>query len=182
MIVSTDSPEIREIAIKAGAEVPWLRKAGTSNDNASTASVLTEVLENLRIDGYEPNFACCIYPVTPLVAESHLCNGFEKLRHGHYNVVFPVVKFSHPIWRAIGYSNGSIKAVFPEQLNTRTQDFQDLFHDAGQWYWFRPEFIHLGLLDNNSGAIELSEYCAQDVDNEDDWIMLQMKYQWNNLI
>ena len=178
MIVSTDSLEIKDIALKAGAEVPWLRSETNASDDASTMVVLQEVLNKLSEQGDEFLAACCLYPITPLVEVEDLKRGFEMLINEDFHVVFPVVRYTHPIWRSLKTESGLAKPVFPDHIKRRTQDLPVTFHDAGQWYWFKPNFLHLGLIDNHSGVIELSETKTQDVDNDSDWELLEMKYAW----
>ena len=45
IMVSTDSREIAETAVRYGAKVPFMRSEKTSNDFAATADVIKEVLE-----------------------------------------------------------------------------------------------------------------------------------------
>ena len=61
VMVSTDDPEIAELAKGAGASVPFLRSAQTANDYASTDDVIREVLECYRAAGREFDTFCCIY-------------------------------------------------------------------------------------------------------------------------
>lgn len=60
VMVSTDDIEIAEIAKKYGAEVPFFRSEKTSNDYASTADVLNEVLDTYEAQGKYFDFFSCI--------------------------------------------------------------------------------------------------------------------------
>ena len=67
VMVSTDDREIADVARKAGAKVPFFRSEQTSNDFATTADVVGEVLECYEKMGMEFKRACVIYPTAPFV-------------------------------------------------------------------------------------------------------------------
>ena len=48
VIVSTDSEEIRKVAIEVGAEAPFIRPSHLANDTASSESVLKHTVEWLE--------------------------------------------------------------------------------------------------------------------------------------
>lgn len=60
VMVSTDDKEIAEVAIKYGAKVPFLRSHENSNDYATTADVLIEVLDKYEQMGKTFDSLCCI--------------------------------------------------------------------------------------------------------------------------
>lgn len=180
IIVSTDDEEIAEIAIRCGAEVPFLRSSKNADDFSSTASVIQEVLSNLSILSLNFENGCCIYPTSPLINIEKLTLGYNELINKQRDVVFPVLKFSYPIWRGLEFVNdGLIKMIWPKYENFRSQDLNEAFHDAGQWYWFRTHrFIReQTFFTKNTGSIILSEFEAQDIDNLEDWFIAEQKYK-----
>ena len=72
VMVSTDDEEIAEIARQAGAKVPFMRSEKASDDHATTADVILEVLESYQKSGEEFSHACCIYPTAPFVTAEKL--------------------------------------------------------------------------------------------------------------
>ncbi|MGR3811424.1 pseudaminic acid cytidylyltransferase [Jiulongibacter sp. NS-SX5] len=177
VIVSTDSEEIAEISRKYGAEVPFLRSESNSDDYATTADVLLEVLENLK-DEFE--YFCCIYPTAPLLQVKTLKEAFQKMVDFNFDTVFPVVPFSYPIWRSIiTQQNGRIKMNWPENLNKRSQDLPSAFHDAGQFYWGRTDrFLEQKKLwTDHTGAVILNEMEVQDIDSTSDWVIAELKFK-----
>lgn len=177
IIVSTDSELIKQISIFHGAEVPWLRKAINATDYATTQQVLVEVIQNLQNEGTNPDYICCIYPVAPLVTANDLNLGYEKIQSKKYSSVLPIVKYAHPIWRGLHAKNGRLKKVFENNFTNRTQDLEEVYHDAGQWYWFDPKRLNEGLINENSGYIKISDLRTQDVDNIDDWQLMEIKFK-----
>ena len=99
VMVSTDDLEIAEIATSYGASIPFLRSEENSNDFATTADVLKEVLNSYKKEGKEFDYICCIYPTAPFVSSKRLIEGFEMLNKGADSVL-PILSFDYPIWRS----------------------------------------------------------------------------------
>jgi N-acylneuraminate cytidylyltransferase len=179
VFVSTDDPEIAMIAETFGADVDFLRSSKSSSDTATTLEVLKEVIQEFESKGGGFDEVLCLYPVTPLVTIDHLVLGHRLLQQSFKSVVFPVMEFGHPIWRALEMVGAKGKRIWPEHTSSRTQDLKKTYHDTGQWYWFRT----MDLKDKESfNELDASPYImpeilVQDVDNESDWKMLEMKYQ-----
>jgi len=179
VMVSTDDEEITEVAKSFGAKVPFLRSNTTSDDFATTAAVLTEVLENYSSQGITFEIGCCIYPTAPLLKAESLSEALQLLQTENYTSVFPVLKYSYPIWRSLKLEAGKVALNWPEHLNSRSQDLPAAYHDAGQFYMFKvDQFLKdLALFTSNSGAIVLDELEVQDIDNETDWKLAELKYK-----
>ncbi|OKL41321.1 pseudaminic acid cytidylyltransferase [Pontibacter flavimaris] len=182
VMVSTDDAEIADVAVKYGAKVPFLRTPGTSDDFATTAAVLNEVLQKYEQAGRQFDLGCCLYPTAPLVGQAALVAAYEQLTANNYDTVFPVVKYSYPIWRSLKMEEGKTIMNWPEHLTSRSQDLPAAYHDAGQFYWFRVDrFLQQqSLFTQNSGAVELEELEVQDIDNLTDWKLAELKYQLLN--
>lgn len=179
VMVSTDDDEIAEVARVAGARVPFKRSAETSGDHADTLSVLCEVIAQYRIGGRDFEFCCCIYPTAVLTRPENLREARETLRADpDLAYVVPVMPFSYPIQRAVAVESGRMRMFHPEHYSSRSQDLPKAYHDAGQWYWFRTALMRSGLpiLGPRSGAVLISEMDAQDIDNEDDWRIAELKF------
>ncbi|NDK55514.1 pseudaminic acid cytidylyltransferase [Pontibacter fetidus] len=179
VMVSTDDEEIATIARQYGAKVPFMRSEATADDFATTAAVLEEVLNNYKTEGETFDFGCCIYPTAPLLKISTITEGFKLLTTNQFDTVFPVQKYSYPIWRSLKLQDGKAKLNWPENLNSRSQDLPSAFHDAGQFYWFRVDkfMSQKALFTENSGAVTLEELEVQDIDNLTDWKLAELKYK-----
>lgn len=178
VMVSTDDKEIASIAIQYGAKVPFFRTEETSNDLASTVDVIREVITMYNQQGIYFNKVCCIYPCAPFITAELLNEGFNKLTTGNFDSIFPVIRYSTPIQRALKVVGNNIVMFNPEFALTRSQDLEPAFYDAGMFYWFLTEPIleKGGIMTNKSGFIELSEMNTQDIDNETDWEIAEFKY------
>jgi N-acylneuraminate cytidylyltransferase len=177
VMVSTDDDIIAATAFKYGAKIPFLRSEKNADDFATTIDVIHEVLTNYKKEQKrEFQFACCIYPTAPLMKMKHLHEGFVKMTNQDYISVFPVVMFDYPVWRGLSIdANGKSKMVWPEFTNSRSQDLEKVYHDAGQWYWFNTEKINDTLFTFNSGTVILAEDEVQDIDTIADWKLAEMK-------
>lgn len=180
VMVSTEDEEIKEIAQDYGAEVPYLRKVVNATDSASTYDVLEEVIDWYKVQGQKFNYGCCIYPVTPLLKDTSLKKGFDKLKKGNYDSVIPIAAFSHPIQRAL-FTNkeGIVQIKDKNSFKQNTQDLTTYYHDTGQFYWFNSNICMMKkeLLTDNSTSIILPHDQFQDVDNNEDWELMHLKFQ-----
>lgn len=179
VMVSTDSEEIAEIAIAAGARVPFYRSEKTSDDYATTADVLLEVLEEYRKRGQEFDTMCCIYPTAPFVTAEKLKSAVEQLEASGADSVVPVVRYSYPPQRAFVVEDGRTVLKWPEHRRTRSQDLEPFFHDCGQFYCVKVDAFREQnqIFMANMISIEMPESEVQDIDTMEDWKMAELKYQ-----
>lgn len=179
VMVSTDDNKIAEIAKNAGAEVPFMRSAETSNDYATTADVLMEVLEKYKERGIRYENACCIYPTAPFVTGNKLRQAMDMLVNEKKDSVIPVVPFSFPPLRGMVINDGKLEYKWQEYAMKRSQDLEEIYHDCGQFYAFRVESFEKEkkLVTNNTAGMIISELEVQDIDNETDWELAEMKYR-----
>lgn len=182
VMVSTDDEEIAEIAKKYGAKVPFYRSEKTANDFATTVDVIEEVLNTYKDRGEEFDIFCCIYPTAPFITAKRLKDAVEELSASDADSLIPVVRFSYPPQRAMEIHDGKLVFRQPENLSKRSQDLEPHFHDAGQFYVVRSEsfFKNHGIMVGNILPMELSELEVQDIDNEVDWKLAELKYNLLN--
>lgn len=178
VMVSTDDNEIADIAKKYGASVPFLRSDETSNDLASTADVITEVLLNYERLGVVYDNFCCLYATAPFVTTCRLKQGLNSLIDGA-NASFTIVNYSYPTQRCLILENAFVKMANPEFMGTRTQDLSKTYHDAGQFYFSKVSSFYKEkvLWQTHTCPIILSELEVQDLDNETDWKIAEMKFK-----
>ncbi len=182
VMVSTDDDEIAAISIAAGAVAPFRRSAANSDDHSTTTSALLEVIQQYRDAGREWDFVCGMYAATPLVTARHLRDGRDLLlASDQHDTVMPVIRFGYPIQRAFGINDGLLRLMHPENQFTRSQDLTAAYHDAGQWYWMRRASFekHQRVFMDQCVPLVLSEMEVQDIDNEDDWKLAEVKHTLN---
>jgi N-acylneuraminate cytidylyltransferase len=179
VMVSTDDREIADVARLCGAKIPFFRSAATSNDYATTADVLVEVLNEYLARDEEFAYACCIYPTAPFVTAEKLKRGHDLLRSTGADSAVPVVRFGYPIQRALKIEEGCLKMIWPEHQNSRSQDLMPAYHDCGQFYWIRTQsfLLQKRLFAEHTVPIEVPESEVQDIDTDEDWKIAEMKYR-----
>jgi pseudaminic acid cytidylyltransferase len=180
VLVSTDSDDIAQIAMKLGAEAPFIRPPALSDDHTATAPVITHALEWLKANGTDATHACCIYATAPFIRVEDIAKGFETLKDSKASTAFTVTSFPFPIFRALEIKgDGALAMFWPEHRLTRSQDLPDAYHDAGQFYWLDAvRFLKTPKLYNaDSRPILLPRHLVQDIDTPEDWETAEHMYR-----
>jgi N-acylneuraminate cytidylyltransferase len=181
IIVSTDDDEIANIALKYGAEVPFIRPKNISHDFSTTVEVIKHgVLWLQKNNKIKIDNVCCIYATAPFISSKSIQIGFTELNRRKFDYAFSATKFSFPIQRAFKLTpNGSAEMLMPENLNTRSQDLIQTYHDAGQFYWGRSEaFLQdKPMFSKYSYPVILPSSLVQDIDTYEDWKSAEDMFQ-----
>ena len=180
IMVSTDDEEIAKTGRKFGAVVPFFRSPKTSDDFATTADVLLEVLDEYEKLGKKFTHICCIYPTAPFVTAQNLKQAMETLTENQADSVMPVVRFSFPPQRSVIVAeNGKLTPKWEEFMNCRSQDLEPFYHDCGQFYCLNVESFRKEqkMIMSNTLPIFMEEMQVQDIDTEEDWRIAEMKYR-----
>lgn len=173
IIVSTDDPEIAEMALSLGAEVPFLRPAELADDFTGTTEVIAHATQWALDESLHPSAVCCIYATAPFIQHTDIQQALTELKKGKHSYVFTATEYAAPVFRSFKRSkSGGVEMIFPEHFTTRSQDLPDVFHDAGQFYWGTPEawLSHQRIFSEHSSPHLIPRWRVQDIDNEDDWI------------
>lgn len=183
VIVSTDCDEIAEIAKSYGAEVPFKRPHEISDDFSTLNEVLKHAIDFIENDGFLYEYVCCIYATAPFIEIDDVRRGFELINTKKWESVIAATNFSYPIFRSFEKDKkGGLKMVFPDHYSSRSQDLPEIFHDAGQFFWAKSEFLKKspsGFNQNNT-IIEIPNYRAQDIDTDEDWHRAELIYKYLN--
>ena len=179
VMVSTDSEEIAEVAKKYGAKVPFFRSEKTSGDFATTNDVLLEVIDEYEKRGERFDYGVCVYPTAPFVTAEKIKDAMEKFIESKADSLIPVVAFSFPPKRAMVIRDERLVFEYPEFMDARSQDLEKEYHDVGQFYCFNVESYKKNkkLMLGNILPYVIDEMEVQDIDNESDWKIAEIKYQ-----
>lgn len=181
VMVSTEDAEIAAVAKEFGAVVPFFRSVETADDHSTTAEVITEVLKVYGKNGKSFDFTCCIYPTAPFITAEKLQRAGTLLQTTGADSVIPVTDFSFPILRSLKMDDFfKISFNWPEYAMTRSQDLPNAYHDCGQFYFIRSElFLNCkNMVSNNTAGMVIPNIEVQDIDNDEDWEIAEMKYQF----
>lgn len=179
VVVTTDDEEIAQIARSYGAEVPFLRPKELSDDFASTKEVIDHAIEYFKSQGKKYEYSCTIYATAPLLDSKYLIEGFEKLKNSNAINAFSATSMPFPIWRTFKIDkNGRCEMFWRENYYKRSQDLEEAYQDAGQFYWTKlgkkSDEIMFG---KDSIPIVLPRYLVQDIDTLEDWIRAEFMYE-----
>jgi N-acylneuraminate cytidylyltransferase len=172
VLVSTDDREIATVARDWKAEVPFVRPDELSDDHAGTTEVVGHATSWALTNGWPLSAVCCIYATAPFVQPVDLRRGLDALESGDWDFAFSVTEFPSSIFRSFRQlPEGGLEMFFPEQFQTRSQDLPIALHDAGQFYWGRPDAWvgHKPIFGRRSVPVFIPHWRVQDIDSEDDW-------------
>ena len=172
IIVSTDDMEIAEVARVLGADVPFMRPPELSDDYTGTTPVIAHAINWVNRNVGSVEAACCIYATAPFVRAEDLRRGFDVLVHSGADYAFTVTSYAFPIQRAIRITTDDRVEMFnPEHFGTRSQDLEEAYHDAGQFYWGRASAWLAGkpLFSHDAAPVMLPRHRVQDIDTAEDW-------------
>lgn len=180
VIVSTDDDEIAEVARAHGGEVPFIRPPELSDDHAGTIPVVAHAVNWMAQEVGSVEFACCLYATAPFVQAQDLRQGLEVLQRSGAQYAFTVTNFAAPIQRSFRITGQQRIEMFNSaQFNSRSQDLEEAYHDAGQFYWGRADawLSAIPLFSQASTPIVLPRYKVQDIDTLDDWLRAEMMFE-----
>ena len=172
VIVSTDDTEIAEVAITCGAAVPFMRPAELSDDHTGTIPVIRHAIEWFKQQGAVPGKVCCIYATAPFVRGENIQKGLDILDSTGSDYAFSVTSYAFPIQRALRLTAaGRVEMFHPEHFNTRSQNLEEAYHDAGQFYWGRSSAWLAGkpIFSPDATPVILPRHRVQDIDTPEDW-------------
>lgn len=180
VVVSTDDLEIADVARQYGATVPFMRPLELSDDHTGTIPVIRHAIEWFNAKGQIVDQACCLYATAPFVDSDDLRRGLDVLHSNCCNYAFSVTSYAFPIQRAIRVTEQGRVAMFsPEHFNTRSQDLEEAFHDAGQFYWGRAEAWceERMIFAPGSLPVMLPRHRVQDIDTPEDWVRAEWLFK-----
>lgn len=172
VIVSTDDAAIAEVARMYGATVPFIRPAKLSDDHTGTIPVVRHAIEWFQEQRGAPEQVCCLYATAPFVRAEDIQTGLNVLEQSGSDYAFSVTSYAFPIQRALHLTpEGRAEMLYPEQFDTRSQDLEAVYHDAGQYYWGRSSAWLAGtpIFSTKATPIILPRHRVQDIDTLEDW-------------
>lgn len=184
IIVSTDDTEIADVARFHGAEVPFMRPSELSDDHAGTIPVVAHAVGWMGQHVGPVEFACCLYATAPFVQAKDLRQGLDVLQRTGAKYAFSVTSYAFPIQRAIRIrTDERVEMLNPEYFDTRSQDLEEVFHDAGQFYWGLSSawLNHSPIFSHDSVPVRLPRERVQDIDNPEDWTVAELKFKLMNV-
>lgn len=126
VVVSTDDPEIGDVARRAGADVPFRRPAELALDTTPTEPVMLHALDELQQAGYRPDGVVLLQPTSPVRRPGSIDAAIELLERTGADSVLGVCENHHFFWR----NREAPEALYDYRNRPRRQDIPA----ADRWY------------------------------------------------
>lgn len=180
VIVSTDDKEVADVARTFGADVPFLRPAHLADDHTGTIPVMVHAINWFGRHHGIPEEVCCIYATAPFIQPRDLRYGIELMIESEADYAFSVTSFGFPIQRALRItSDNRVEMFSPEYFESRSQDLEEAYHDAGQFYWGKSEawLAEKPFFSSCSIPVFLPRHRVQDIDTQEDWLRAELMFE-----
>lgn len=134
VLVSTDDPEIAEVARQAGAEVPWLRPVELATDTATSLDVALHALDR---DDPNRGWLLLLQPTSPLRTANDI-EAAAALREPGVDAVIGVCRaLTHPALALREDAEGFVAPYIEGAYSTRRQDLPAAWAINGAIYLVR---------------------------------------------
>lgn len=176
--VSSEDDEILDLAAKLGARA-LPRPAKLADDFTPTVPVVAHAICALEPDIGKADLVCCIYPAVPFLRSLDIRDALSILPRNSTSYAFPVVRFPSAVQRALRLDDQRrVSPFFPDATDKRSQDLEEAYYDAGQFYWGSREcwLGGLGIHSNGLGLV-VPEWRTIDIDTPDDWRRAELMYK-----
>ena len=179
VIVSTDDDEIASFAKKYGAEVPFIRPQELSDDFTGTKDVIDHTIDYLKENSEQYDYVCTIYATAPLLQEKYLQEGYAKILNSSVKHCFSATSMPFPIQRTFKINDdGRCEMFAPENFTVRSQDLEEAYQDAGQFYWENQTIESNEIIfGKDSIPIIIPRNFVQDIDTIEDWKCAEVMYK-----
>lgn len=181
VIVSTDDEEISAIANHYGAQTPFVRPDELANDYATTVPVVKHAVQWVQEHFGSVDHVCCIYATAPFIQVNAIRNAYEMLiKRAVTGYVFSATTMPFPVQRSFKVNpEGYVEMFEPNNYNVRSQDLEESYQDAGQFYWGSAETYNKEKIffSTDSMAYVLPRHLVQDIDTLEDWRRAELMYE-----
>jgi pseudaminic acid cytidylyltransferase len=181
VVVSTDSPEIAEVARQYGAEVPFLRDENLADDFTPVSSVTADMLCRLDPAGDKFDSVAQLMPNCPLRTANDVSDSHKQFEESGAESQISVVRYGwqNPWWAMRRNERYELEPVFKEQMTARSQDQPELFCPTGAIWWARTGTLRRTKtfhLENRTGW-EIPWQRGIDIDTFEDWAIAEILFK-----
>jgi pseudaminic acid cytidylyltransferase len=172
VIVSTDSLEVKEVAQRHGASVPFMRPPHLADDFTGTAAVTKHAVEWYLRNVGSIDHVLTVYPTAVFLCADDIAAAFKLLQSSDCRAVLTGTEYPFPIQRALYLDEESRVSMFqPEHFVSRSQDLVRAYHDAGQFYFARVSAVleDVAIFSPDSRMLVLPRHRVVDIDTPEDF-------------
>jgi pseudaminic acid cytidylyltransferase len=181
IIVSTDDDEIAEVSISVGADRVIRRSSELGENSTPTVEVIASAVEDLKI--HHSSDVCVAYATNPLLNSAAIKVAFRIHKSDRsINYTTTVAKYGFPPQRSLAQSGNKLFVMNdPSHMYTNSQDLKPVFHETGQFWWGKADrwLARVGMQEGLAGIV-LPGWMEQDIDDEEDWLVAEAKFDYGN--
>ena len=172
IIVSTDSKRIRKIALKIGAEVPFLRPKKISTSNTSMKEVINHCILYFKKKKIIFDAIVLFQPTSPFRKKKTIEKAIKIFFKKKLDTLFSIQKIKHtfnPYYTFELKKNlkNRIKKLNHKPIRQKEKQFYAL--DGGAVFIFKSTSIINNIFGNKIGFIEVDKFESIDIDDYDDY-------------
>ncbi len=181
VVVSTNDPQIAEVAVSQGAEVPFIRPKELATDQSSSASVIKHAASFLAGKGNTFSYIILLEPTSPLTEAEDVDKALLTL-HSNRDVADSIVGVSklegtHPVFNVVIGKDGLIHPFLKPEFESvyRRQDIEDVFFFDGSLYISDLSVFlkKLSFYHDRTLPYVVPKWKAFEVDDMTDWICIE---------
>ncbi|MND33247.1 CMP-N,N'-diacetyllegionaminic acid synthase [compost metagenome] len=173
VLVSTDSQDIADISISAGAMVPFLRPVELASDTATTNDVVSHMVKWVEAEHDVVELVALLQPTSPLRDADNIKDAMKLYEEKNASSVISVCELDHPIQYCNRLPNDfSMKDFVTVSANKRTQDLEPYYRLNGAIYIFERKFVGFlsEIYSDNSFSYIMNKESSVDIDDEYDFL------------
>ena len=137
VVVSTDDPEIKEVAIACGAEVPFMRPSELALDQSTSVSVVDHALNQLET---KAELLVLLQPTSPLRSQEDIDACIEKCIESGFSSVSCSSVSKPPEWMYWVADDGLMSPVVKDNVHQRQLARQAYVLNGAVYVSFVKEF------------------------------------------
>lgn len=171
VVVSTDDPEIYEIALQYGAKDTFLRPTELASDSSLAIDNYIYTLERLKREyHYNVDKFIVLQPTSPLRTVEDIDSAIALFKAKGADSVISYCEEHHPIsWHKYIKEDGKLENIFPDALNNR-QDVKPSYYPNGAIFIFNYALIKSGrYYSDNTFPFLMPRNRSVDVDTLEDF-------------
>jgi CMP-N-acetylneuraminic acid synthetase len=178
VVVSTDDEEIAKVALHWGAEAPFLRQEAADDFSSSSEATCAALLQAEEYWQSKFDVVAQLMANCPLKTAQDIRNSILAFDNNTAPSQISCFRFGwmNPWWAVKLQHDGMPQPLFPEALNTRSQDLPDLYCPTGAlWIAKRDDLISSRNFYMEGHRFEPMHWLsAVDIDDEDDLLMAKV--------
>lgn len=178
VLVSTDDEEIKNISIKFGAEVPFLREEAADDLTSSSKATLFALNQAETYWGQSFETVTQLMSNCPLRNTYDIIHSIDAFKNSNRTSQISCFKFGwmNPWWALKKASDGQYNPLFPDSLSQRSQDLPELYCPTGAIWISKAKYLRTYQTFYSKGHVfeEINWKSAIDIDDFDDLKMAQI--------